>query len=137
MDFTSTPGHSVETDKNISFPEGIPGFEEFKEYQLLSKENDNRLLWLAANQEPELEFACTTPDNLGVNYELSLSDDELEMLKYEENNQLAVLVTLIEGSDDAPGVYGNFLGPIVINIDSKIGFQKVLTNAEGTITIRS
>ncbi|MGD2119545.1 MAG: flagellar assembly protein FliW [Chromatiales bacterium] len=133
---TSGKAQNISVEKTLTFPNGIPGFEDFKEFLLLQNDGDKRLFWLRATDNG-LELAVATPDTLGVNYEIKLSDDELALLEFSDNDEIVVLVTLSNTDDGSVGVHGNFLGPILINTNSRKAFQKVLNKAQGSITIKA
>ena len=135
---TSGKAQRIDVEKALNFPNGIPGFEEYKEFLLLQNEGDSKLFWLRSTDDSsDIEFAVTTPDTMGVNYEIKLSDEELQLLQFSENDEIIVLVILSSTDGVISGVHGNFLGPIIVNTNSRQAFQKVLNKAQGVITIKA
>ena len=52
----------IEEEKIIAFPEGIPGFEEEKEFVIINNEDEeNPFCWLQSVNNPDLAFVITTP----------------------------------------------------------------------------
>ena len=68
-----------------------------------------------------------------------LTDDEQELLEAGDPATLAILLMLSkkEENDDAPSsLHANIAGPIVLNLEKKIGLQKVLVSARMDVNIR-
>ena len=94
----------IEVDPNtiIHFPLGIPGFEECKNYKLLHEDSsDPKVLWLQSLDEQDVLFTLIEAERLGLNYQLTLSDEECEHieLKAAEDAQLFLILSRPEGQD--------------------------------------
>ena len=67
----------VDPDTVIHFPKGIPGFEDCKNYKLLHEDNKApKVLWLQSLDDAAVSFTLIEAERLGLNYMLTLSDDE-------------------------------------------------------------
>jgi len=122
----------------IQFPTGLLGFEEFKDYRLLSSETEKDLHWLQPVENEAIEFAVTLPQIYQINYEISLNDDEEQSLDFEENDEIIVLVTLSKKENPKPGeplLNANFMAPIIINASKQLGLQKTLNQEQSPVTI--
>jgi len=126
----------------ITFPDGIPGFEQCTRYKLFHEEGKPTLFWLQSVDKPELSLSVTQPEILNIAYQFALSDDEEKRLEISGPvgaEDLAVLVILYrqfakgEQAGDA-AVQANVRAPLVINLKSRIGLQKTLRNIE-TVTL--
>lgn len=133
----------VAEDKVIEFPAGLPGFENCKRFALVHEETANASVMLMQSaDDPDVVFSITTPDTLGVNYEFSLSDDEVATLKLENpaDALIAVIVRKEDGEADTPaaaGLRANFMAPVVINVAARRGLQKVITKLGCDVTLRA
>jgi len=128
----------------IVFPKGIPGFEEVREFQLFHQGDREVVGYLQAVGEPGLAFSVLSPENLNIYYEFTLTDEEQALLVLDQVEDLVLLVIVYRnGLDGKPkgehelGVNANFMAPLVINAQTRVGFQKVLGKAERKITIKA
>ncbi len=118
----------VEQDKIVNFPEGLIGLPETKEFILIDHK-DTPIKWLQAIEDPDIAFIVISPDEISEGYNVDIDKKVEKYLKLEDNDDLAVLVTMRVDGDD---VIANFQGPLLINASSRKGVQVVLENAEKT-----
>lgn len=135
---------SISPEQIITFPAGIPGFPSLTQYKLFRESDDARLFLLQSTEDPDVGFPVVEPVELQVRYELTLSDEELEILDADQADSIAVLVILYRtdkhpayAGDTPPMVNGNLLGPLVVNVEKRRGMQKVLTDFAQYVTIRA
>lgn len=133
----------VSDDKIIDFPAGLPGFEHLQRFALLHDEDDEarELFLLLAVDAPEVLFSVTDPANVAVHYELRLTDEESAEIGLDDPAQAAVLVILRrEDGDGAPetaGLRANFMAPLVVNLETRRGLQKIMSRVDCEVTLRS
>jgi len=132
----------VAQDKIITFPAGLPGFEDCRQFVFVHEENGSNLLFMLQSVErPEVVFSVTGPESLGVNYEFSISEDEIALLQLRAPEEAVVAVILRketgENSPASAGLRANFMAPLLINVVARIGLQKVLSNLECQVTLRA
>jgi flagellar assembly factor FliW len=139
MDINSqTDNGSINNDTTIHFPEGLLGFNEFRDYRLFNSNKEKDLHWLQPVNSEEIEFAVTLPSVFQVDYEVTLDEDEEKTLDIQDGDEVVVLVTLSKNQDDDPQrscLNANFIAPIVINTTKQLGLQKVLNHQENPVTI--
>ncbi len=114
-------------EKNIiHFPEGILGFEEEKQFVMIKDEDEqNPFQWLQSVQNPELAFVIINPFFVFPDYDIVLSKSVQEKLKIEDEKDVAVY-SIVVVPEDIEKMTVNLLGPIVININKKLGKQVIL-----------
>lgn len=133
----------VAEDKIIDFPAGLPGFEQCRRFVLLHDEGGAvGLYMLQSVDEPGVVFSVTGPEQLGIKYEFSLSDDEVAALGLASPSDalVAVIVRKDERADPSPvsvGMRANFMAPLVINAETRRGLQKVIDRFGCEITLRA
>jgi len=118
----------VEEDKIVDFPDGLIGLPEIKQFILIDHK-DTPLKWLQAVDDPDIAFIVIPPDEISEGYNVDIDKKVEKYLQLENNDDLAVLVTIRIDGDD---VIANFQGPLLINACSRKGVQVVLENAEKT-----
>ncbi|CAG36361.1 flagellar assembly protein FliW [Desulfotalea psychrophila] len=127
---------SVNFEKILFFPEGIPGFEDFKEYRIFHKEtNGLAIYWLESCDDAAVTFTLVAPDHYGLHYDFNLSDEEQTLLQAEEPMQLAIFLIVSKGEGQYAGLNANISGPIVINVQRQRALQKVLQQSRVLTTI--
>jgi len=118
---------SVERESIITFPNGIPGFERFKEFGLVAVEEEDPFLRLLSTQEPSLGFVIVNPMLVWADYDPDIGNDELDGLDIARVEDLEVycVVTLSSVPQD---VTVNLKGPICINTQTMKGKQMILVD---------
>jgi len=135
---TESQEQQLEEQKVIEFPRGLPGFEEERRFRLMHDSDSEapRVHWLQSVEDSGVQLSVADPASLQVNYEIALSDEENSLLKLEAPEHCAVLVVLYR-TDGESAIRANFLAPLLINTQRRIGMQKVLNAVEREVTIRS
>jgi len=127
---------TIDPSTIISFPSGIPGFEDQTRFKLFHQEGDNPLIfWLQSLDDESLIFSVAQPSIFNINYNFVLSDAEEAALGIEDTADALVLIILLKDESDQPTVRGSIKAPLVINSAKRIGLQKVLTQIEQSITL--
>jgi flagellar assembly factor FliW len=116
----------VEIDESqlVTFPKGLYGFEEYKNYALIDSQY-NPLIWLQSIEEPGLAFLMIDPFLIEENYEADINDSELEKIEVKDPVDVAVMAIITVPNDGSP-VTANLQGPIIINKKKKLCMQAVL-----------
>ena len=129
----------IDSEKILTFPLGIPGFEKYTTYVVYHKEeNEISAFWLESCEEPKVTFTLVDPGQYGLNYELELTDEERELLLAEVAEELGIFMVLSKkenGSQLPPALNANIAGPIIINPRTQLGLQKVIWRSRLQATI--
>ena len=126
----------VDPNTVISFPNGIPGFENQKRFKLFHQEGSDIVFWLQSLDDEELTFSVTQPCHFNINYSFPLSDEEESLLALDNDDDLVILVILHQDKNEGrPMVKGSVKSPLLINAGKRIGLQKNLLNAEQSIIL--
>lgn len=134
----------VETNKVIEFPLGLPGFEECKRFTLIEVEgHQQEVALLQSVDQPDVAFSVTTPDLLGLEYAFSLNEEEEKVVGGGRPEDVAVMLILRQESVGEPNrptgsssVRANLMGPLVINVATMRGIQKVIARLGCDVTLR-
>lgn len=129
---------NVNPDSIITFPRGLPGFEDQTRFKLFHQEGSEIVYWLQAVDNEDLTFSVAHPAHFNINYSFVLTDDEEQLLQLENVDDLLILILLHkeeEGDMGKPTIKGSIKAPLVINSEKRIGLQKVLINIEQSITL--
>lgn len=110
----------------IYFPEGILGFEDERQFVIINNEDEqNPFHWLQSVQNPELAFVIINPFFVYPNYDIVLPKSVQEKLKIRTEKDIAIY-SIVVIPKDMEKMTTNLLGPIIININEKLGKQVIL-----------
>lgn len=115
----------VDESRLIVFPRGILGFPYQKHYALVQTGKDSAFYWLQSVDRPELAFVVTDPHLFVPDYRVPAKSDDLKQLNLADacEAQVFVIVNKVEGV-----LTGNLQGPLMINVETRIGKQLVLSD---------
>ncbi|EGV33021.1 Flagellar assembly factor fliW [Thiorhodococcus drewsii AZ1] len=130
---------AAEAPEELTFPNGIPGFEDHTQYRLTYSDIEaGRVYRLQSCTSPDAIFTLVEPTLYSLNYELQLTDEEEALLQAEHPEQILVLLIVWKPetpSPDNPGLHANITGPILINAEKGLGLQKVIDNPKLALNI--
>ncbi|MGI9212783.1 MAG: flagellar assembly protein FliW [Methylococcaceae bacterium] len=121
----------INPDKVITFPQGLPGFEDVTRFTLCHEEGSDGIVhYLQSVEQGELVFSVGEPSQFGIHYQFTLSDEELSLLELTEMSDLLILILLYKDESESTGriqpVQGAFTLPLLINESARKGIQKIM-----------
>lgn len=116
-------------DDLIRFTDGIYGFEDYKDYVILKDDPNDDIMYLQSVNNEELSFVLIDPYSIMHFFKPSLNEDDLNVLKVENEADLKYLVIAIIREEIKDSVV-NLKSPIAINPELKIAKQVILQNLE-------
>jgi flagellar assembly factor FliW len=117
----------VDERQKITFPSGLFGFEPLKDYVLLDAEQ-KPFYWLQSLDEEKTAFVLIDPFLFRPDYEMDIDNEELLPIGITDPEK-AVIFTIVTIPPDNRPMTANLQGPLVINRDSRLGVQAVLTDS--------
>lgn len=122
----------ISKDSIIHFEEGIPGFEELKEFVFLNYDDtDDTFKILQSVDSSDTAFAVVNPFEVKEDYEVTIDDTTIENLEIKDNSDVAICsITTIP--DKITRMSANLLAPIVINTTNNKGKQMIMHNSQYT-----
>jgi len=119
----------VDKDKLITFDDGVPGLEQYREYALLRFDESYPIIWLQSIEDmgiclPVLDTFVVLPG-----YVFELDDSDVKSLKLTSPEELHVLSVVVI-PDDVRGMTVNLAAPIIINTVTGKAKQIVLSGSE-------
>lgn len=128
----------IDSEKIFTFPQGIPGFEEYTTFKIFHKQDDAvSAYWLESCDSPDVTFTLVDPTEYDLNYELYLNDQEQELLQASNPMDIGIFLMLIKPENGGhPAKIGAHIhGPLVLNVPQQLGLQKVLGKAKVNMNI--
>jgi len=117
----------VNERQKITFPSGLFGFESLKDYVLLDAAQQP-FYWLQSMDEENTAFILIDPFIFRPDYEMDISNEELLPIGISESEK-AVIFSIVTIPPDNSPMTANLQGPLVINRESRLGIQAVLTDS--------
>ena len=114
----------VSETQKITIPDGLFGFEQFKEYYLADVEISPFLL-LQSKEEAAIGFIVTEPFLFFGEYEFDLDDSTIKYLDIADKDDILILV-IVTLSENVKEITANLLGPLVINRKTHKGVQYII-----------
>ena len=125
-----------EQQEVIFFPNGLFGFEEEKEFLLLSfAGSQGNLLCFQSLKTPSLAFIAMNPFSLDPSYAPVLAPDELKMMGVKISQDLCYYV-LCAVREPVSESTVNMKCPVVVNEESRQAVQVILEQGEYTMRRR-
>ena len=121
---------SVEHRNRISLPQGLFGFPEIREMELVFDQEELPFMWLREDKKDGLAFIVIEPGGIIPDYSVEITDADVGLLGVSghEDTMILNIVTL---SPDQSGVISlNLVGPIIVNRTKLIGKQCIINNHE-------
>ena len=116
----------VDEKQKIFFPQGLFGFEEYKNYVLLDAEQEP-FFWLQSLEEQEIAFILINPFIFRTDYELSVNNEDLAEVGI-KTPESALIFAIITIPQDGGSMTANLQGPLVINKENATGMQAILSD---------
>ena len=115
----------IDDDRVINFSSGLLGFSSYSKFVLLQPDEQGVFFWLQSTEAPDLAFVVTDPALWITDYQANIRKDQMEELGMGEIADAQVLV-IVNKRDDS--ITSNLQGPLVINVQGRVGMQLVLAD---------
>lgn len=107
---------NVEPQFVFHFKDGILGFENLKDFVLISEEETVPFKWLVSMDEPEIGFPLLSPWHIDLTYNPGKDIDTDKFVMF-------VVITL----DRANGqMSANMKAPVILDVNTQTGEQRIL-----------
>jgi len=118
----------IQDEKIITFPGGIVGFPELKQFALLhnfEQDSASAVKWLQSIEEPQFAMPVMDPLAVSPDYNPEVEDELLKPIGPINPESIFVLVTMTVPSDITKMTV-NLQAPFVINADEKKACQIIV-----------
>ena len=89
----------VDESEVIRFEEGIPGFEDVKEFVVLGNESDAMFFWLQSVDGSDVSMIVADPFRLHPEYAVDIEDPDITALGITDPGQLLTLCVVVIPQD--------------------------------------
>ncbi|MED4534092.1 flagellar assembly protein FliW [Metabacillus fastidiosus] len=118
---------SIEESEILKFEQGIPGFNDEKDFILIPLEQGSPFLILQSMQTVELGFVVVNPFQFTADYEFDLSESDKEILeiKSEKDVEVYTILTVKERFEETTA---NLQAPLIVNSKKNKAKQIILND---------
>ena len=116
----------IDEENVLTFPEGIPGFEQYKKFVVINNpDEENPFDWLQSVENEDLAFVIINPFFVFPDYDITIPESAIEKLKIKDETDVFVY-TIVVVPENLEDMTTNLSGPIIINGKEKLGKQVIL-----------
>lgn len=116
----------------IFFENGIPGLEEYKEFEISQLGTSNKFKMITSVEESNIGFVAVSPFEVNKDYEIDLNDEIIKQLQIKEPKDVLVLNLITLGRTLEKSTV-NLKAPVIINIKNNKGKQLILQDDKYSI----
>ncbi|EIJ80517.1 hypothetical protein PB1_09157 [Bacillus methanolicus PB1] len=119
----------IKEEQIIHFPNGLPGFEDEKQFVILPLEENSPFAVLQSTENSHVGFVVVYPFAFHPNYAFDLPEEEIAKLEVESPKDCLTfaIMTLKEPFTDSTI---NLKAPIIVNVKAKCGKQLILHDTD-------
>lgn len=119
---------SIEEREVLTFAEGLPGFEDVRQFVLLGGDKGQApFFWLQSIDRPDLALVVVDPFVIYPEYTVDVDDGEIEGLKIRDAEKILTLCVVVI-PEDIREMRANLRAPILINLENNAGKQVLQHN---------
>jgi flagellar assembly factor FliW len=116
----------IEDRRRISFPRGLFGFEDLRDFALLDAEQQP-FFWLQSLERVEVAFVLIDPHFFRPDYTPDVDPVELEELSLSSAED-ALVFAIVTIPSTAQRMTANLQGPLILNRTTHVGRQYISLN---------
>jgi flagellar assembly factor FliW len=106
----------------ITFPSGLPGFADLATFAIVKCEQTEPIQWLQSMEDMDISIPIINPFLIKKDYEIEVSDDELDIIESQSEEEMIVLNIMVL-PEDLSKMTVNLMAPILINANEMLGVQ--------------
>ncbi|MFC0525413.1 flagellar assembly protein FliW [Pontibacillus salicampi] len=116
---------TIEEERIIEFPNGLPGFEDEKRFVLLNIDESGTYQSLQSVDREEVALVVTNPYLFFSDYEFHLDTNTLELLNINRQEDVSI-ITVLTLEEPFHNTTANLQAPIILHVNEQIAKQIIL-----------
>ncbi len=112
----------------IEFPFGLPGFEVFTHFKISALHDYEPFCVLQSEEEPAISMLIIEVKFLAIQDKIVIPDKELRKVNIHDEKD-ALVFLILKVNHKSHELTANTRAPLVINLETKKGFQAILEDA--------
>jgi len=128
----------IAEDKLISFPFGLPGFDQEKNWCVLHTDGHPGVHWLQSVDDSEVALLIADPEQLFPDYDVTVQDTDLAcigvVISDDTTEPPPVVMRVVLSVERLKGVVtANLRAPIMIHLEKRLAVQIPLTSGNYSV----
>jgi len=115
----------------LTFPEGLIGFENLRQFIVMPNQKDGPLFWIQSVEDPSVALILTDPTNFFLGYQVVPEAGEKKKLQLAAEEDCFTLVVVTVYPDRQ--VTLNLMAPILFAPGSNKAIQVILENSDYSV----
>lgn len=115
--------------KIITFPYGLPGFEELRKFIIVEVDETRPIYWLQSIENKHIALPVIVSLAILNDYNINIREHELDDLELDSPDDILILNVVVI-PEDITKMTVNLAAPVVINAKRGIGKQIIIDAAE-------
>ena len=111
----------------VTFKKGLPGLDEYKDYEIQEIEGGEEFKLLQCNEKKELGLVIISPFQVEKEYEIKITDEIIKNLSITSPEDVLVYSTVTLNSDPKK-ITANLRAPILINVHTGLAEHLITEN---------
>jgi flagellar assembly factor FliW len=125
----------VKSENVFHFPDGLPAFENVKEFVFLCKPDTRPFFFMQALEPQDLAFVCIDPFLIYPGYKPRISNQDVNFLHLSRPED-AMIISIVTVTRNVSDITVNLQGPVVINIQASLGKQIICDGQDYPVRYR-
>lgn len=122
----------VDETQELTFPSGLFGFENYKKFYILENP-ESPFIWLQSSDEHGLAFILIHPMQFKSDYVLKILENDYNDIEIKDKEKELLDFVVVTIPADPSEMTANLQGPVIININKKLGKQAISLKEEYTV----
>jgi flagellar assembly factor FliW len=122
----------IDEKRVVHFKDGIPAFEDEKEFVILPYEEETPYYFMQSMKSPDLAFLITVPFLFFPNYTFEIDDETMAELDISEKDKVLYYTLITIPNFSIRYMTTNLLAPVVVNTKNMQAKQIVLEKTQYT-----
>ncbi|WP_027363356.1 flagellar assembly protein FliW [Desulfotruncus alcoholivorax] len=119
----------IDSEKIITFPKGIPGFENLHQFIIIPVEGTEDIHWLQSVESPGIALMVIDPFKFVNGYACAIPEPDIAELELEAPGEALILTTITIPRDNPAQTTTNLVAPIVINTRLNLAKQVIMSGS--------
>lgn len=115
----------IVAEQVLQFPEGLMGFETYREFALIEESAESPFKWLQSTVEQGLAFIVIQPELFLDDYKPLIPEDELSQIGLNSVDEALIFLIVTIPGNSPQDMTANLQGPILINKKKLIAGQLI------------
>jgi len=120
----------TEHKHKLSFPQGLFGFPEIKNMDLVYDNGELPFMWLREDKGDGLAFIVIEPGGIIPNYSVEISDGDVDLLEISSSEDTMILNIVTLPPEQSSKISINLVGPVIVNRNTLVSKQCIINNHE-------